>query len=116
MSNVNLQSCEVQLCKVDNGHVRSTPFRWKPPAGALLPPTEAARDYSGAEQLALERLRANALVGSADTVGRKLRQLAARLQVDELVLITWTHDPAAQSHSYELLAREFSLQVQGQAT
>ena len=84
--------------------------------GALLPPTEAARDYSGAEQLALERLRANALVGSADTVGRKLRQLAARLQVDELVLITWTHDPAAQSHSYELLAREFSLQVQGQAT
>jgi hypothetical protein len=42
-------------------------------------------------------------------VGAKLRQLAARLAVDELVVITWTHDPAAQSRSYELLAQEFAL-------
>ena len=39
----------------------------------------------------------------------KLRQLAARLEVDELVVITWTHDPAAQMRSYELLAQEFAL-------
>jgi luciferase family oxidoreductase group 1 len=84
--------------------------------GALLPPAEAARDYGPAEQLALERLRANALVGSAPTVGSRLRRLAERLQVDELVLITWTHDPAAQSRSFELLAQEFSLPAQGQAT
>ena len=48
-------------------------------------------------------------VGTAATVGRKLRQLAARLEVDELVVITWTHDPAAQMRSYELLAQEFAL-------
>jgi hypothetical protein len=42
-------------------------------------------------------------------VGHKLRQLAARLEVDELVVITWTHDPAAQMRSYELLAKEFAL-------
>ncbi|MDP4772941.1 MAG: LLM class flavin-dependent oxidoreductase [Limnohabitans sp.] len=77
--------------------------------GALLPPEEAARDYSPAEQFALERLRDGALVGSAATVGRKLRQLAARLEVQELVVITWTHDPAAQMHSYKLLAQEFGL-------
>jgi luciferase family oxidoreductase group 1 len=77
--------------------------------GALLPPEEAARDYSHAEQFALERLRESALIGSAATVGRKLRQLAARLEVDELVVITWTHDPAAQMRSYELLAQEFGL-------
>ena len=42
-------------------------------------------------------------------VAAKLRQLAARLEVDELVVITWTHDPAAQMRSYELLAQEFAL-------
>ncbi len=83
--------------------------------GPLLPPDEAARDYGPAEQLALERLRANALVGSAATVGARLRQLARQLEVDELVIITWTHDPQAQRRSYELLAREFSLAAQGQA-
>jgi alkanesulfonate monooxygenase SsuD/methylene tetrahydromethanopterin reductase-like flavin-dependent oxidoreductase (luciferase family) len=77
--------------------------------GPLLPPDEAARDYSPAEQLSLQRLRASALIGSVATVGHKLRQLAARLQVDELVVITWTHDPAAQMRSYELLAQEFGL-------
>ena len=83
--------------------------------GPLLPPEQALRDYSPAEQLALERLRADAIVGSASTVGSRLRQLARQLQIDELVLITWTHDPQAQQRSYELLAREFSLAAQGQA-
>ncbi|MFM8865599.1 MAG: LLM class flavin-dependent oxidoreductase, partial [Limnohabitans sp.] len=83
--------------------------------GPLLPPGQATRDYSPAEQLALERLRAQALVGSAATVGARLRQLARQLALDELVLITWTHDPQAQRRSYELLAREFSLPAQGQA-
>jgi len=71
---------------------------------ALLSPEEATRDQSPAEQFALSRLRESALIGSAATVGHKLRQLATRLLVDELVLITWTHDPAAQFQSYELLA------------
>jgi hypothetical protein len=26
-----------------------------------------------------------------------------------VVIITWTHEPAAQARSYELLAREFAL-------
>ena len=81
--------------------------------GPLLPPEQAVRDYSPAEQLALERLRANALVGSAATVASRLRQLAQRLEVDEVVVITWTHDPQAQRRSYELLAQEFSLSAQG---
>ena len=83
--------------------------------GPLLPPGQASRDYSTAEQLALERLRASAIVGSASTVGGRLRQLARQLQVEELVIITWTHEPHAQQRSYELLAREFSLAAQGQA-
>ncbi|MFY8055193.1 MAG: LLM class flavin-dependent oxidoreductase [Limnohabitans sp.] len=77
--------------------------------GPLLPPNEAVRDYSPAEQVALDQLRANALVGSASTVATKLRQLAERLSLDELVVITWTHAPEQQARSYELLAREFAL-------
>ena len=77
--------------------------------GPLLSPDEAVRDYSPAEQVALDQLRANALVGSASTVATKLRQLAERLSLDELVVITWTHAPEQQARSYELLAREFAL-------
>ncbi len=77
--------------------------------GPILPPDEALRDYTPSEQVALAELRANALLGSAPQVAHKLRTVAERLQVDELVLITWTHDAAAQARSYELLAQEFAL-------
>ena len=83
--------------------------------GSLLPPDEAPRAWSPAEQMALDRLKANAIVGSAATVSSRLRQLARQLQVDEVVLITWTHDAQAQRRSFELLAQEFSLAAQGQA-
>jgi luciferase family oxidoreductase group 1 len=77
--------------------------------GPMLPPEQAMRDYSVSEQLALAQMKDNALVGSADRVADKLRSLAERLQVDEVVVITWTHDPQAQRHSYELLAQAFAL-------
>jgi hypothetical protein len=31
------------------------------------------------------------------------------LQLDELVVNTWAHEPAVRRHSYALLAREFDL-------
>ena len=77
--------------------------------GALLPPDQAERDFNASEQVALAELRAGALVGSARQVADKLRQLAERLQIDEVVIITWTHEAQAQARSYELLAQEFSL-------
>ena len=74
--------------------------------GALLPPEKAKRDYSASEQRTLTELKENALVGTAKQVISKLRALAERLQIEEIVVITWTHDPAAQARSYELLAQE----------
>ena len=74
--------------------------------GALLPPEQAKRDYSASEQRTLTELKENALVGTAKQVISKLRALAERLQIEEIVVITWTHDPAAQARSYELLAQE----------
>jgi luciferase family oxidoreductase group 1 len=77
--------------------------------GPMLPPEQAERDYSQAEQMALQAMKANAFVGSASTVATKLRAMADRLALDELAIITWTYEAKAQAHSYELLAQEFNL-------
>jgi len=77
--------------------------------GPLLPPEQAVRDYSEAEQSHLRELRRKALVGSAAQVADKLRALAQELEVEELAVITWTWDPQAQRRSYELLAQAFAL-------
>ena len=82
--------------------------------GPLMPPAEALREWTPAEEIALARLQSNALVGSASQVAETLDALARRLQVDEVVVITWTHEAQAQRHSYELLAREFGLSGAGQ--
>ncbi len=74
--------------------------------GALLPPDQAQRDYSAAELPRLNALRKDAMVGTAQQVMAKLRALAQELEVDEIAIITWTHDPQAQQRSYTLLAQE----------
>ncbi|MFN5349555.1 MAG: LLM class flavin-dependent oxidoreductase [Polaromonas sp.] len=94
-------------------HHFSSRERWKidrnrGAIGSLPSPEQAAaRPYSAAEQAQAHQLRANALVGSGPQVAAKLRVLAESLGVDELVVITWAHDPTAQRRSYELLAHEF---------
>jgi len=77
--------------------------------GPLLPPDQAPREYSPAEESYRLGLRRKAMVGSGAQVAGQLRSLAEELQVEELVVITWTWDPQAQRRSYELLAREFGL-------
>ena len=76
--------------------------------GPLPSPAEvAARPYSAGEQVEVQKLRSTALVGSGAQVAGKLRALAETLQVEELAVITWAHDPQARRRSYELLAAEF---------
>jgi luciferase family oxidoreductase group 1 len=77
--------------------------------GPLLPPEQAQREYSYAEQAEADQLRRRAIVGSAATVKQKLLEVADDMQVDEIVIVTWTWDPAAQRRSYELLAAAFGL-------
>jgi luciferase family oxidoreductase group 1 len=77
--------------------------------GPLLPPEEAVRAYSEQEQGARAELRRKAVVGSAQQVAARLRALADEMEVDEVVVITWTWDPLAQRRSYELLADAFEL-------
>ena len=78
---------------------------------ALLPPDEiAGHVYTPAERAKLESIRRRAIVGSADQVASGLESLAARLQLEELVVVTWTYDAPPRHRSYELLAQAFGLE------
>jgi len=77
---------------------------------ALVSPEEAAAyPYSEMQRAKLESMRRRAIVGTAEQVREQLTQLAARHGFDELVVVTWTYDPAPRHRSYELLAQAFGL-------
>ena len=76
----------------------------------LVSPEEAAATaYDEADQARIAALRRRAIVGTAEQVAARLHALAAQLDLDEIVVNTWTHDPAARRHSYTLLAHAFGL-------
>lgn len=77
---------------------------------ALPSPAEvAAETYSEADLARMETIRARAIHGTADVVAAKLRNLAAELEVEEVAVLTATHDSEARRRSYTLLAGEFGL-------
>ncbi len=79
----------------------------------LVSPEEAAEHpYTPAELERVEALRRKAFVGTGPQVATRLRDEAARLELDELVIVTWTFDPEARQRSYELLAEAFALDEQ----
>ncbi len=73
------------------------------------PDVIAARGFRADEMPTVEAMRAKAFVGTGAEVGEKLRALAGRFELDELVVNTWAHDPAVRRTSYAFLAREFGL-------
>ena len=76
----------------------------------LISPDEAAlQQYTPGEQLIIDKLRRKAIVGTKEQVAEKLTALAERLELDELVVVTWTYDTAPRHRSYELLAEAFGL-------
>jgi len=75
----------------------------------LMPPEEAERPYSSDEMATAEKLRRKAIVGSAEQVAVRLKELAERLELNELVVVSWTYDPAPRQRSYELLAEAFGM-------
>ncbi|HEX4884469.1 MAG TPA: LLM class flavin-dependent oxidoreductase [Casimicrobiaceae bacterium] len=77
---------------------------------ALLPPDEAAAmQYGADDQAVVDALRRKAFAGTPDRVAAKLHAEAERLGLDEIVLVTWTYDPAARLRSTTLLAQAFGL-------
>ena len=75
----------------------------------LVSPEDAqSHPYTDAELAIVQRLRDKAIVGTGAQVAARLRELAAKFALDEIVVNTWTHDPAARRRSYELVARSLS--------
>lgn len=79
--------------------------------GPVPSPEEVeAYEYSGAERQLVAYNRRRTIAGTPDEVKRRLERLAADYAVDELVVVTITHDPEARRRSYELLAEAFGLE------
>jgi len=76
-----------------------------------FPSVEEATEYpySPGELAAIEENRGRRVVGTPEQVRQKLLTLVERFQLDELMIVTITHDPAARQHSYELLAEAWEL-------
>lgn len=73
------------------------------------PDTIAAQGFRDEDTAALQAMRAKAFVGDAGQVADKLRALAAAFELDELVINSWSYDPAVRRRSYALLADAFEL-------
>jgi luciferase family oxidoreductase group 1 len=73
------------------------------------PDVIAARGFTADEWPTVESMRKKAFVGTGVEVAEQLRALAAELELSEIVVNTWAHDPKVRRRSYELLAREFGL-------
>ncbi|HZQ63178.1 MAG TPA: LLM class flavin-dependent oxidoreductase [Casimicrobiaceae bacterium] len=76
----------------------------------LISPEEAqTQTYTPDDLARIEAVRAKAIVGTGEQVAQRLRALAERLELDELVIVTWTYDAQPRRRSYELIAEAFGL-------
>jgi alkanesulfonate monooxygenase SsuD/methylene tetrahydromethanopterin reductase-like flavin-dependent oxidoreductase (luciferase family) len=77
----------------------------------VSPGQSAAHPYTAQERAIIDRLRAKAMVGTAAQVAARMTEVARQLELDEIVINTWTHDAAARRHSYRLLAGALGLEA-----
>ena len=75
-----------------------------------MAPEEEERRILAAGMATAEKLRRKAIVACSDEVSSQLKEPAKDLDLDELVVVTWTYDSASRYRSYELLAKPFALQ------
>jgi len=68
-----------------------------------------AYQYSPPERAIVAEARRRTVAGTPEQVKARLEALAAEYDVDELVIVTITHDFKARLRSYELLAEAFEL-------
>ncbi len=78
--------------------------------GAIPSVAEAeAYPYSPTDHAVIERNRRRQIVGAPEQVKAKLTELALMYGVDEALVVSICHDPAARRRSYSLLAEAFAL-------
>jgi luciferase family oxidoreductase group 1 len=73
---------------------------------ALEPPaTAAGYPYTEGEKARMAAFRANAFVGRPGDVLQRIEDLARRLDVQEMAIVTWAYDEAVRRTSYRLIAK-----------
>jgi luciferase family oxidoreductase group 1 len=73
--------------------------------GLVPSPEEAATyPYSALERQFVEDRLASQIIGSPETVERGIEKLLGETEADELMITTMVHDPAARTHSFDLVA------------
>jgi len=79
--------------------IRSQPIELKPPVESM------DGLWNPAEKQAVELRLGRAIVGSAETVAKKLAEFVERTRVHEIFAVTDTYEPADRLRSYDLLAK-----------
>ena len=69
---------------------------------------QAWRAYAPGREGAVEAAMSLSFVGTPDDVAARLREQAARWDLDEILVVTYAHDPALRRRSYELLAQAWN--------
>jgi len=76
--------------------------------GILVPldtPEVAAKALAAYDQGRVERFRQDSFVGTGPEVAARIEELKDRVGVDEMAIVTWTHDEEVRRASYTHLAR-----------
>jgi len=73
-------------------------------AALETPEAALAYSYTDAEKARMAEFRNNAFVGTAEQVAERIEELAKRLNVQEMAVVTWATDEAVRRKSYQLLA------------
>jgi alkanesulfonate monooxygenase SsuD/methylene tetrahydromethanopterin reductase-like flavin-dependent oxidoreductase (luciferase family) len=66
-------------------------------------------DVGDWERQRIQQARSQQIIGDAAHCKREIEALASEYGVDEVVIVTITHDFAARCRSYQLLADAFTL-------
>ena len=88
---------------------RLTPEERRGPVPSPDEAEAAVRALDPARRARLAQDRGRVVVGGPERAARELEELAASFGVDEVLVVTVCHDPAARLRSYELLARSLRL-------
>jgi alkanesulfonate monooxygenase SsuD/methylene tetrahydromethanopterin reductase-like flavin-dependent oxidoreductase (luciferase family) len=76
--------------------------------GILVPldtPEVAAKALAAYDPGRVERFRQDSFVGTGPEVAGRIEELKNRVGVDEMAVVTWTHDEVVRRASYAHLAR-----------
>jgi luciferase family oxidoreductase group 1 len=75
--------------------------------GPLVSPDEAAQALTPHDQTRIAKIRKDTFVGTGPEVMDRIVDLKERVGVDEMAVVTWTHDEAIRRQSYAELAKAF---------